>query len=181
MPLRDNLPSVRNKAIKPPAQSVPQPTLQPVAKPPDPKPGKPPLPVIGGEPITFACGHAGDFPLLMGEKPDFTNRRREKYRTRKRCPACIQAKQDRIKAEAAERRKAKAARKMEGPGRLPDGSAFDARWDATAGRWTGNLVVEAPGTEAGCVTFSDYSTAIFKLLRNLDIKYRIWASEKEKQ
>ncbi len=57
--------------------------------------------------------------------------------------------------------------------RLPDQSAFFVRYDATAVRWTGSLIVP------GCKPFEGTATGVFPLLKKLDRQYRAWAKSQE--
>ncbi len=78
-----------------------------------------------------------------------------------RCPAC--GRSDRPKRKAA-------------PPRLPDGSTFDLKYDATAERWTGRLVVMVNGDRQ---TFMVNARTAFTTLSRLDTFYRKFLSNKK--
>ncbi len=60
-------------------------------------------------------------------------------------------------------------------GRLPDGSAFAVKWDAKSQRWSGTLTIMGEGVILK--EFSDYSAGVFRLLANLDNRYRAWLAK----
>ena len=106
-----------------------------------------PLAVIGTVAGTRSCGHSDTFKFLKGEPPEFAAKRRDKWNGR-RCPACTEADNKRIRDEAVALRATKARSGWIGGGlpfRLPDGSVFAASYKADATIWEGSLTV--PGNE----------------------------------
>jgi hypothetical protein len=61
--------------------------------------------------------------------------------------------------------------------RLPDGSEFHVKYDSGKKLWSGELVCFPPGDGK---TFSAEASGVFRLLSELDAKYRAWVTEKEK-
>lgn len=113
-------------------------------------------------PMAFAaCGHADAKP-----KPG------------KKCAACRKADHAaRTVAErqaAVERRAAKASAEaaVRASRRLPDGSEFHVKYDAAAETWTGTLEVRHSD---GVVAFAGKASGVFRLLKDLDRQYRVWA------
>lgn len=144
---------------------------------------KVPLPVLRTERDKRTCAHDDDFKILQGEKPENAARRREKWRA-KRCPACNDILQQKIRTEAAAvraspeataarlvrketRRRAFAMTAAGGkPKRLPDGSVFSATYDATAVTWTGTLAV--PGSGPVSASFPTCGGLLHELAKTWD-------------
>jgi hypothetical protein len=61
--------------------------------------------------------------------------------------------------------------KKETPPRLPDGSRFEASYDAAEVLWTGTLTIEG-------VTFTEKRHSVFTLMHQLDVQYRKFLKEK---
>src|SRR5215472_1964630 len=111
--------------------------------------GRPLPPFVRYEDVTAACGHAVQFGLCEDRLDKYRAARRQKV-TDRPCPACREQRQ-REEQEAAARRRAGqgAARPAQGrkrpaqapPGRLPDGSCFEVRYDVAAESWSGTLTV----------------------------------------
>jgi hypothetical protein len=55
-------------------------------------------------------------------------------------------------------------------GRLPDGSQFEVRYDATKEQWSGSLTILTP--EGAPITFTGLGSGLFPLLASLDRQYR---------
>jgi hypothetical protein len=145
------------------------------------RPGQkpPPPPVVAYEDVTAACGHVEQFGLFADARDKFRDARREKAAGRP-CTACRERRQ-REEQEAAESRRARKAeraaaqaptRKARGPAavRLPDGSTFQVRYDASTETWSGTLAV-------GEATFTASASGVFKLLEKLDRLYRVTLPE----
>jgi hypothetical protein len=121
--------------------------------------------------VTAACGHVVKFGLCEDRLDKYRAARRKKV-TDRRCPACREQAQ-REEQEAAARRRAErppAAPERKKPtqpppGRLPDGSCFEVRFDAAAGTWSGTLTI-------GSAKFTGTSSGVFRLLSLLDQQYR---------
>lgn len=56
-------------------------------------------------------------------------------------------------------------------GRLPDGSEFQARYDARARRWAGTLRVSVNGEAK---VFEESASGVWSLMGKLDARYREW-------
>jgi hypothetical protein len=123
------------------------------------------------EDVTAACGHAVPFGLCEDRLDKYRAARRQKV-TERPCPACREISQ-REEQEAAARRRAErgAARsaprrvRQAPPGRLPDGSCFEVRYDASDESWSGTLTV-------GPARFTATAGGVFRLLTLLDRQYR---------
>lgn len=63
-------------------------------------------------------------------------------------------------------------------GRLPDGSSFDVKWDATAELWKGRLVMVLNGE---AMQFYGEHSGVFALLSKLDNQYRAVVRSREQQ
>lgn len=63
-------------------------------------------------------------------------------------------------------------------GRLPDGSSFDVKWDATAELWKGRLVMVLNGE---AMQFYCEHNGVFALLSKLDNQYRAVLREREQK
>lgn len=134
----------------------------------------PPPPVVAYEDVVAACGHPEKFGLFEDRKDKFRNDRRKKV-TDRPCRACREKKRLEEEAAAAARKAERAQRaaansrpaKRPGPKleRLPDGSKFDVRYDATRELWSGTLVIQGQ-------TFTDSASGVFNLLTKLDRQYR---------
>jgi hypothetical protein len=135
-----------------PAPAVPEP-----APAPDPAPApkartqkqeEPP-----GSVITYGCGHKIGVRYLQGGT----------------CPACVKRRR-RERGPGREGRRLQKEQRREDAGRLPDGSRFEAVYDAGTKSWTGTLAFAGPGGEP--VTLIDTAGGVMKLLRALDGQYR---------
>ena len=135
--------------------------------------GRPLPPFVRYEDVTAACGHAVQFGLCEDRLDKYRAARRQKV-TNRPCPVCREQRQ-REEQEAAARRRADrgAAQPARGrkrptqapPGRLPDGSCFEVRFDAAAESWSGTLTV-------GPARFTATAGGVFRLLTLLDRQYR---------
>ena len=111
----------------------------------------------GGRPIlTYNCGHK--LPAMD-------------------CPQCL-----------AERRKKKAAKNKASWSytgmqcRLPEGSRFDVKYDASSVMWSGSLSIPLSEEETAkkgieAILFSDSRSGVFQLLGSLDRMYREFLCE----
>jgi len=148
------------------------------------RPGeKPFIPFARFEDVVVRCGHVEKFGLLPEGQDRFREGRRKKAMGRD-CKACRERKQREEQEAAQARRAEKEKRKMQDaeqtpgpekaarsqPGRLPDGSQFEVRYDAAKERWSGSLTVPTPGGTPA--TFTGSGSALFPLLANLDKQYR---------
>jgi hypothetical protein len=138
----------------------------------------PPPPIVAYEDVTAACGHPEKFGLFEDRLDRFRRDRRKKV-TDRPCRACRERKQREVdevaKTRRAERQKrseaAAAAGSEKKPAgydnteRLPDGAKVEATYEAALTRWTGTLTV-------GVAVFSGTAGGLFKLLKQLDHKYR---------
>jgi len=121
------------------------------------------------------CGHVEKFGLLPDKLDRFRQDRRKKAMGRD-CKACREKKQQqeqeaaRLRRAEKEAKRAKEAERGEAPGRLPDGSRFEVRYDASAERWSGSLTVPTAGGEPA--TFTGSGSGLFPLLSSLDQQYR---------
>jgi hypothetical protein len=80
------------------------------------------------------------------------------------CPACqSRTRRDRAARKHA-KRQVKQPHKYQTP-RLPDGAVFTVAYDATRESWSGTLAVEGQ-------TFTGTESGVFRLLAQLDQKYR---------
>lgn len=107
--------------------------------------------------VTHACGHARTIKEVEGSY----------------CPACIKATRQKAIQRKAERRKAQEA-KVGGSqdSRLPDGAVFSVTYSAERTMWGGCLVI-------GSQNFQGEASGVFKLLEQLDRKYRESLEKKE--
>jgi hypothetical protein len=138
----------------------------------------PPPPIVAYEDVTAACGHPEKFGLFDDRLDRFRRDRRKKV-TDRPCRACRERKQqeadEAVKTRRAERQKrseaAAAAGSEKKPSgysateRLPDGAKVEAAYEAALTRWTGTLTV-------GDAVFGGTAGGLFKLLKQLDQKYR---------
>lgn len=107
--------------------------------------------------ITYACGH------------EDSNRA---------CPAC----QQRRRRAWQDKQRGKGLKKAEQActGRLPDGSVFNAEYDAHDQQWHGKLIIEHnpepgdPDRADELKIFEGIASSVFKLLTALDGHYRAW-------
>ncbi len=155
--------------------------------------GTPPQPRNRPEPIRVEkvkclCGHEEDFPVYPDKNDRFRDQRRIKCAERV-CSSCRQTthktKTEKDMREAKERRKNKPRRtpnwKLEAAERLtrlPHGSQFQTRYDHENMKWTGMLVV--PENSCGNperLVFSHEAPAVFRLLSELDAKFREYLRE----
>jgi hypothetical protein len=132
--------------------------------------------------VVVRCGHVEQFGLLPEGKDRFREGRRQKLIGRD-CKTCREKKR-REQEEAARLRQAEREKKAQDagqqpqqnkpsrqpPGRLPDGSRFEVRFDAGKEQWTGTLTI--PTADGTPVTFTGSGSALFRLLANLDKQYR---------
>jgi hypothetical protein len=125
------------------------------------------------EDVTAACGHAVQFGLCEDRLDKYRAARRQKV-TGRICPACREQRQQEEQEAAAHRRAGQGAVQPAGerkrptqapPGRLPDGSCFEVRYDAAAETWSGTLTV-------GPSRFTATAGGVFRLLTLLDGQYR---------
>jgi hypothetical protein len=119
------------------------------------QPGEPkPREIVGYEKdVLHSCGHAEDFPLFAGEKPDYLAGRKAKF-MRKRCPECRRKAQESEEAALAERRKVIGNRRPD-MGRCPDGTEIKMKYKEGVG-WTGSFEAngrKVEGTRGGIVPF----------------------------
>ena len=142
-----------------------------------PKPNRPP--VIGGEPVVVICGHTVLLELFPQKQDKYRDQRRINLAA-KLCPACRKEADAKVAAEAAERRRLKAAAwrekqpKTSGKrriiDRLPDGSSFSLKYDGVAVMWTGVLTIPFEGE---VFTFKREANAVNWLTRDLDAQWRL--------
>src|SRR5207248_4405792 len=104
-------------------------------------------------------------------KDRFREDRRKKAISRD-CKACRERKQQqeqeaarlrRLEREVQQPRPEKAPRPQ--PGRLPDGSQFEVRYDAGKEQWSGTLTVPTP--QGAPLSFSGSGSGLFPLLASL--------------
>lgn len=100
-------------------------------------------------PFRYACGHKVGNPG--------------------NCPCCVSANRKAKAAKKAAIHQQKKAAVLNDRGRLPDGSRFDVLYDAPSGTWTGSLVIPGPNSP---ITLTGSASGVFKLLQQLDEKYR---------
>lgn len=144
--------------------------------PPKPKPGKPL--VFGTEWVTASCGHPVLFEIYDPAKDKYREQRRLKV-TDRICPACREAQQAKVMAEAKERRRLKKlAKKHDTSQRLPDGASFHTVYEADLQRWQGTLTVR---TDAGATTFVDSCSGVFGLLTRLDRQFKAFLNYQDQQ
>jgi len=131
----------------------------------------PPPPVVAYEDVTAACGHPEKFGLFEDRLDRFRRDRRKKV-TDRPCRACRERKrqeeEEAVKARRAAKQKTGSERKPAGHNnveRLPDGAKVEAAYEAARTRWAGTLTV-------GDAVFSGTAGGLFKLLKQLDQKYR---------
>jgi hypothetical protein len=108
-----------------------------------------------GSVITYGCGHKIGVRYLQGGT----------------CPACAERRR-KERGPGRDARKLAQEQRREDAGRLPDGSRFEAVYDAGMKSWTGTLTFVGPGGEA--VSLIDTAGGVMKLLRALDRQYRGW-------
>jgi hypothetical protein len=142
------------------------------------RPGdRPFIPFARFEDIVVRCGHVEKFGLMPDGKDRFREDRRKKAISRD-CKACREKKQQ-VELEAAQRRDSeKQQRKSQSNDRsprsnktrLPDGSRFEVKYDASKEQWIGTLTVPTSGEASA--TFSESRSSLFKLLASLDDQYR---------
>jgi hypothetical protein len=139
--------------------------------------------VVAYEDFTASCGHVDKFGLFEDRKDKFREARRQKARGRP-CRACREKRQkeelaaaearkaahEKQKQEAAIKKQAEAQKpkheRASPDKRLPDGSTFEVRFDATKVEWAGTLTVPGAGT------FTASARAVFTVLTRLDRRYR---------
>jgi hypothetical protein len=132
--------------------------------------GTPPPPIVAYEDVIAACGHPEKFGLFEDKKDRFRNDRRKKV-TGRPCKACREqkrlAQEQAINLRKTEKQDRAGPKQSRGAPRerLPDGSRFEAVYDASRTQWHGTLTV-------GAAVFKDTAGAIFKLLGRLDKQYR---------
>jgi pyocin large subunit-like protein len=81
--------------------------------------------------------------------------------------------------EPPKKKRTRAEKKADIPERLPHNSRFDVTYSAIGKYWEGTLTVpQQAGEQEGFVTSARVS-AVFKLLRHLDTKYRAWLASRE--
>jgi hypothetical protein len=144
---------------------------------------KPFIPFVRFEDVVVRCGHVEKFGIMPDGKDRFREDRRKKAISRD-CKACRQRRQRQEQEAADLRRSEKEKRKVQQaeqpprpgktprpqPGRLPDGSQFEVRYDAVKEQWSGSLTIVTP--EGGSVTFTGTGSGLFPLLTSLDKQYR---------
>lgn len=115
--------------------------------------------------IKFSCGHTRAV-VKVANRP---------------CPQCVD---DRLAANRLRYKNSAAARRDRTPthGRLPDGATFDVRYDAAAEAWTGTLTIPAAvatelAGELADKIFTGSASGVFRLLQDLDGRYRAWRRE----
>lgn len=148
---------------------------EPIPPPPS-KPGKPP--VVGIEWVKATCGHPVAFERFDDSKDKYRDQRRLKV-TGRICQACRQAEQEKVMAEARERRRLKKAKWDEKQGekyRLPDQSVFHSQYDEVTTTWEGTLTVKVEG---GDIVFTSTKSGVFGLMRDLDRQFRAWLHHQE--
>lgn len=143
------------------------------------RPDKPFIPFVRYEDVVARCGHVEKFGILPDNKDRFREDRRKKAMGRD-CKACRARKQQQQQEAAESRRAEKEKRKMEkaqqpaasekAHRRLPDGSRFEAAYDAAREQWSGTLTIPRPGGEPAVFTGS--GSGLFPLLSSLDKQYR---------
>jgi hypothetical protein len=132
------------------------------------RPLKKPLDVVGKLRDRRVCGHEDDFKILKGEKPEYMQRRKEKWKL-KRCSNCVAAAEKQRKEEAA---KLRAIREKKY--RLPHNSIFQVTYDASIEKWRGTLTTSDGVFEADC-------EGIHGLLRGLGRKWQALVAQKSDQ
>ena len=91
------------------------------------------------------------------------------------CPACRQRNRSERNLRRRTTRQAKEQPAADvSQGRLPDGSAFVALYDATAMCWAGSLTITTVDPPK---VFAAEASAVFKVLTALDAQYRRWLAE----
>ena len=130
--------------------------------------GRPFVPFERFEDVVVRCGHVEKFGLLPDGKDRFRDDRRRKLAGRD-CKACREKRAMELAADA-ESRRAEKERRRQGEaakrpkpsrppaGRLPDGSRYDVRYDATDKAWSGTLTVPTPG---GPLTFEGTRSGVW--------------------
>jgi len=129
--------------------------------------------------VIARCGHVEKFGILPDNKDRFREGRRKKAISRD-CKACREKRQ-REELEAAEVRRIEKEKRVAEQShtekavrpqtsRLPDGSQFEVRYDATKEQWTGTLTIPSP--EGVPALFTGSCSGLFRLLGNLDKLYR---------
>ena len=148
------------------------------------RPGeKPFVPFERFEDLVVRCGHVEKFGLMPDGKDRFRDGRRRKLAGRD-CAACREKKRLELEAADEARRAAKESRKQgevakpakdsrPHAGRLPDGSRYEVRYDATRQEWSGTLTVPP-------LTFEGAGSGLFALLAQLDSQYRATLEPAEK-
>jgi len=142
---------------------------------PPPKPPKLTAPklarlIVGYEQQQRRCGCTDAFKLLKGERDDYKAGRLAKWQ-KKQCQRCARKEEQRIKEEAAARRRARPqalAHPKTPKFRLPHGSKFTMTYeslDEQNGSWHG--VLHVPGLES----FTDSYTAIHDLFVRLGLMW----------
>jgi hypothetical protein len=140
------------------------------------RPGeKPFVPFERFEDLVVRCGHVEKFGLMPDGKDRFREGRRKKLAGRD-CAVCREKKRLEIETADAARRAEKEQRKQAvvtkptkaskpHAGRLPDGSRYEVKYDATRQEWSGTLTVSPQ-------TFKGAGSGLFALLAELDAQYR---------
>lgn len=156
----DRGPAVQTASQPKPATHKPKPATH------NPKPAthkpKPLPPTVGTEDIVVKCGHTIVFDLFAHD--GYREQRRTKA-TLRDCPACRQARVQADMAAAKERRTKSERVGQSLKPRLPDGSRFNAIYDAVKVQWTGSLIING-------VSFERSASSLHKLLHKLDDMYR---------
>ena len=165
---------MKDRERKPPAEGAATPRSR--------RPDRPFIPFVGFEDVVVRCGHVEKFGLLPDGKDRFREDRRKKAISRD-CKACREKRQQQEQEAAEQRRSEKEKRKVQQaeqprlgkarrpqPGRLPDGSQFEVRYDAAKEQWSGSLTV--PNPEGALATFTASGSGLFPLLTSLDKQYR---------
>jgi len=160
---------MKDGETKPPAEGAAKPS-------PRRRPGeKPFIPFVRFEDVVVRCGHVVQFGLMPDGKDRFREDRRKKAISRD-CKACREKKQQQEQEAARLRRIEREANKVQQPrtektpGRLPDGSQFEVRYDAAKEQWSGTLTVPTP--QGAPLTFTGSGSGLFPLLSSLDKQYR---------
>jgi hypothetical protein len=124
--------------------------------------------VVGTENVQCPCGHWAQLELF---EPDKFREQRRKKLANESCKACRAEKAAKtVKPPQQPKKKPKPSRWVL-PERLPDEATFFVRYDAAKEQWRGTLAVDGN-------TFEGTHTAVFKLLRLLDGKYRDFVRSK---
>jgi len=145
--------------------------------------GKPFIPFVRFEDVVVKCGHVEKFGLMPDGKDRFRNDRRKKLMSRD-CKECRgkraateaaalearKAEKEQRKAHATEKSSARAVKRPQLKGRLPDGARFEVTFDAAKGQWSGTLTIPVPGGQPAVFTGS--GSGLFPLLGRLDEQYR---------